>query len=136
MPNTTTLSIEIDPVGWQRPGQGRYGNRYTESKTATFQEQIRLAWRSQSGKKADGPIAVSLFLAFRMPKSWSKKKKESMAGKPMTSKPDADNVAKSILDALNKKAWEDDAQVYKVFVTKVWGWEPCITVTIRGDQHE
>lgn len=133
MPKSMNLTIETDPVGWQRPGRGKYGNRYTPDKTRNFQRMVQLAWSQRGKRKLYGPLTANIMLVFRMPKSWPKKQKERLAGKPMTSKPDVDNVAKSILDALNKLAWDDDAQVYKVFVTKVWGWEPCITVTVRED---
>ena len=38
---------------------------------------------------------------------------------PFTRKPDADNVAKSVLDALNGVAWLDDAQVTHLSVRKL-----------------
>ena len=37
-----------------------------------------------------------------------------------TSKPDADNYAKLILDALNGVLWRDDAQVVRLFAEKVY----------------
>lgn len=37
---------------------------------------------------------------------------------PDTSTPDADNIAKSVLDALNGAAWADDAQVDELHVCK------------------
>ena len=35
-------------------------------------------------------------------------------------KPDADNVAKIILDSLNKIAFDDDSQVVELQVNKLW----------------
>ena len=35
-------------------------------------------------------------------------------------KPDADNVAKLVLDALNKTAYDDDNQVVKITALKKW----------------
>ncbi|QSW33791.1 MULTISPECIES: RusA family crossover junction endodeoxyribonuclease [Leclercia] len=52
-----------------------------------------------------------------MPKSWSKKKRAEMNGKPHQSKPDKDNLEKALLDAL----FEDDAHIWDSRVTKLWG---------------
>lgn len=52
-----------------------------------------------------------------MPASWSQKKKALHAGRPHQSKPDVDNLTKSLLDAL----FEDDAHIWDVRVSKLWG---------------
>jgi len=52
-----------------------------------------------------------------LPKSWSKKKRAEMNGKPHQSKPDKDNLEKALLDAL----FEDDAHIWDSRVTKLWG---------------
>lgn len=59
-----------------------------------------------------------------MPKSWSKKKKESMNLKPHEQKPDIDNFLKALLDAIYK----DDSHIYDISVTKLWGYEGRILV--------
>jgi Holliday junction resolvase RusA-like endonuclease len=46
-------------------------------------------------------------------------------------KPDADNIAKIILDALNEVAWDDDAQVVQLSVCKRYDTDPCVIVTIE-----
>ncbi len=59
-----------------------------------------------------------------MPKSWSKQKKKNMDGEPHRSKPDIDNLIKALLDAI----FEDDADVWDLRATKVWGEEGQIVV--------
>lgn len=59
-----------------------------------------------------------------MPKSWSKKKRAEMNGKPHQSKPDKDNLEKALLDAL----FEDDAHIWDSRVTKLWGEEGQIII--------
>lgn len=52
-----------------------------------------------------------------MPKSWNQKKRAQMAGKPHQQKPDIDNLTKALLDAL----FDDDAHIWDVRTTKIWG---------------
>lgn len=52
-----------------------------------------------------------------MPKSWSKKKKNEMNGKPHTQKPDVDNLLKGLMDAV----YGDDSHIHTVFTQKIWG---------------
>lgn len=59
-----------------------------------------------------------------MPKSWSKKKKIEMAGKPHQQVPDKDNLEKALLDAL----FQDDSHIWDGRVTKIWGVKGGIVV--------
>ena len=51
-----------------------------------------------------------------MPKSWSKKKKALMVGKPMQQRPDLDNYLKGLFDATHK----EDSSIWKVTASKIW----------------
>lgn len=57
-----------------------------------------------------------------MPKSWSKKKKAAMRGKLHQQRPDYDNLAKGITDALywNHPEGKDDSHVADARITKLW----------------
>lgn len=52
-----------------------------------------------------------------MPKSWSKRKREAMDGRPHQQTPDKDNLEKALLDAL----FQDDCHIWDGRVTKRWG---------------
>ena len=67
---------------------------------------------------------VSLIFFIPMAKSWSKKKREQMLGKPHKAKPDIDNLAKAFLDAL----LAEDSYVWSLTAEKYWSNEPCIVV--------
>ena len=101
------------PVGKGRPRFTRGGHAYTPEKTAAFEEKVRLCWKTQSGKGFAGrvPLLASVMAYFPIPKSVSKKKAEAMTGTFHVNRPDADNIAKAILDALNGLAYPDDAAV-------------------------
>src|SRR5574343_544265 len=62
------------------------------------------------------PIPYKMTFYFEMPKSWSQKKREKMAGQPHLSKPDKDNVEKFVLDTLFK----NDSHVWSGWVEKRW----------------
>lgn len=66
-------------------------------------------------------------------KSTSKKKKQQMLEDLMfpTKKPDIDNIAKSILDALNKLAYRDDTQVVTLHMEKHYAEDPRVEVEIE-----
>ena len=65
-------------------------------------------------------------LIFYIPtaKSWSKKKRELMLGKPHKAKPDIDNLCKAFLDAL----LIEDSYVYSLCAEKYWANEGSIMV--------
>lgn len=68
----------------------------------------------------EGPIHLDVWANFEIPKSYSKKRRqECEIGNEMpTKKPDIDNIAKVVLDALNGVAYHDDSQVTNLKVRK------------------
>lgn len=68
----------------------------------------------------EGAIAANIVAVYKMPESASKKRRELMASGIMKpcKKPDADNVAKIVLDSLNGIAYKDDSQVVYLSVQK------------------
>lgn len=79
--------------------------------------------RDKAGNYLPGDI-VSLEFYICMPKSWSKKKKKALEGKPHQQTPDIDNLIKAFLDAL----LDDDSSVWSVHATKHWAVEGKIVV--------
>ena len=77
------------------------------------------------------PLEVEITACFPIPKSATKKDRERiklMEYYP-TKKPDADNIAKVVCDALNGRAYKDDAQVIDLTVHKRFG-DPKVIVKI------
>jgi len=60
-----------------------------------------------------------------MPKSWSKKKRLDMFGKPHQQRPDKDNLEKALLDAI----LDEDCRIWDSRTTKIWGMDGCITIS-------
>jgi Holliday junction resolvase RusA-like endonuclease len=81
-------------------------------------------------------VRVIVEATFAPPASWSGRRRAAAIGTPHTQKPDADNLAKAIKDALNRLAWTDDAQVAELTVRKMWGeieGTRVVVERIRGD---
>jgi len=125
------FTVPGEPRGWARARtQGK--RFFTDGKTAS-EKQAVAAWAMEAGAKIiEGPIDVKLTAYLRIPQYVSKKRRENMmAGiERPTKKPDADNLAKLALDALNGVCWKDDVQVVDLTVRKFWSYEPRLVVEI------
>lgn len=114
----------------QTKGRPRFGNgrTYTDKRTLLAEQDIRHAWE-QAGQPClgDGPIALSLTVAFARPKSHLRKDGSlSATGRRFpwpTKRPDLDNTLKLFADSLNRRAWMDDAQIVTAYTQKVWASE-------------
>lgn len=85
----------------------------------------------------DEPLHMSIHAYFTLPKSFSKAKRElAEEGRLFpTKKPDVDNIAKIICDALNGIAYGDDKQIVELIVkkryTKHENAEPFAVIAIK-----
>ena len=98
--------------------RGGFARAYTERDHPihAYKQAIRLAYVNAGGEVLEGPVSVRIVCWFDRPKSHSKKRRQEP--EPKTTKPDADNLAKGIGDALNEIAYNDDGQVYRLTVEK------------------
>ena len=110
-----------DPKGKGRPRVTRYGT-YTPEATKKYEELVRRSWLN-SGLEPfpdDATLYCHIHAHFAIPKSCTKKQRKELAFAPHTKKPDCDNVAKAILDALNGLAFRDDSAIAKLVVEKTY----------------
>lgn len=86
-------------------------------------------------KPLEGPISMMITARYGVPKSKSKKMKELMLNGTLypEKKPDADNIAKVVCDALNGLAYKDDCQIVSLLVTKQYSEEPHVNVFIHQE---
>lgn len=98
------------------------GHAVTPKDTVTYENWVRLNYKEQCGEYLEGSIRVRIIAYYKIPKSYSKKRVQAiLEGKEQPiKKPDADNIAKIILDSLNDIAFHDDSQVVELIVTKRW----------------
>ena len=114
-------------------------NIYTPKKTVAEEKAIAEAWKQKNGLISyEGPVIVRIVLGMPIPKSASKTKKKAMLDRKIrpTTKPDADNCAKLILDALNGLAYQDDNQIVSLTVKKYYTDVPKIMVKVAEWQPE
>ena len=123
--------VHGDPVGKGRPRFTRDGRIYTPERTRTYERMVRQAYVESGGPHfGDQQLTVTIMAFFQMPQSWGKKQRRRMDGSFCGKKPDADNLIKSTLDALQGAAYEDDKQVVVVACSKYWSMKGSLYVDI------
>ena len=122
-----TIKIPIKAIGKGRPRFTRTGHAYTPEKTREYERMVRLAYQ---GECYSGKIEVAIRAYYEPPKSLSKKKRNALIGQPYDKKPDIDNMAKAVLDALNGKAFADDKNIVGLEAFKWYGESDMLYVTI------
>mgnify|MGYP000721437011 CR=1 FL=1 len=130
------FEVEGKPVGKGRPRFKRMGNfvqTYTPEKTAAYEKLVRLRFQNAGGVITEKPVRIKIVACFAPPKSTRKRDKAEMLANRIlpVKKPDSDNIAKIILDALNKIAYIDDSQVIELVVKKRYSAEAKVTVHIE-----
>ena len=102
------------PVPKARPRLGRGGNVYTPVKTKRYEELV--AWKTKEVIKE--PLAGNVALYIKV----------YVKGNVF---PDLDNIAKSILDGMNKVAYHDDKQVSCLVIQRIKGQEEKVEVELE-----
>lgn len=131
------FTLSEDPFGWQRAGQGG-GRTFTTKRTRTYEGRVRAACQDvmrRSGDQAyEEPVVMTIIFRLYPPDSWSKKKRAAaLAGDiGTTGRFDIDNLAKAILDALNKVAFKDDRLIVRLVLEKVARETVGVDVTVES----
>ena len=124
------MILEVAPFAKPRMTQrDRWAKRQIVKDYFAFRDTVKqeikrlLALQNNNDKKSWEELDIGFFIP--MPKSWSKKKKLSMAGTPHKQRPDLDNYIKGLLDAL----LEEDCKVWRISARKIWvDTKGCITI--------
>ena len=137
----TVLIIKMsgEPRGKGRPRatvRGGYASVYTDPKTKKYEASVRaVATAAMAGQDPfEGPLSVSLRFRMPIPKSATRRARAGMVAGEIAhlSRPDIDNLTKSVLDALNKVAFADDGQVVRNFAVKVYAEQPGVDIRIEA----
>ena len=127
-----TITVPGKPVGKARPRFMKNGHTYKAESDRKYELLVQQRWQAAGGAYyGDVPIMAQIVAYFPIPASVSKTKAKKMKDGFASKKPDADNVAKSILDALNGFAYADDKQVVGLTVQKLYDVNARVVVTIE-----
>ena len=122
------------PRGKQRPKVTRNGT-YTPEETKRYEQKVLACFLNEYPRMKPIRSGVNVFVHafFEIPKSYGKARRERILNglERPTKKPDADNIAKIILDALNGKVILDDKQVVVLTVKKHYSMIPRVEVLIE-----
>lgn len=131
------FTVPDEPKGKARPRV--FTNKAGESHAITPQDTLSyenlVKWvfaNTQEAKKLEGEIEAKIVAMYPISKSMTKKNRKLVDEGKLhpTKKPDLDNVAKIILDSLNKIAFDDDSQVTRLIVEKHYSDNPRVEVIL------
>ena len=114
------------------------GIKYTPKDIVEYANLVKMnfistfpAWNP--AQYIDKPLSVVINVYKQVPASYSNKKRErALAGEIRpTVKPDCDNIAKNINDALNGIAFPDDKQIVSLTVNKFYAFDERVEVSIN-----
>lgn len=130
-----TFTVPGDPFPKLRPrfrhvvtrAGASFTSAYTPAKSAKYEKAVKtyamLAMR-QAGQFTPflGGLELDCQFFMPVPKSWTKRATaQALQGElPHTSRPDLDNLVKSIKDGLNEVVWQDDSQVVSLLASKFY----------------
>lgn len=126
-------------VGKQRPRATTFGGHariYTPKETMNYENLVKFSFLEKYPNfiPYDNETAIKVHIrAYKpIPKAYSKKKRQlALDGiiRPKT-KPDLDNIAKSILDGLNQVAFVDDKCVVDLHIEQYYHQVEFVFITI------
>lgn len=123
--------VEGEPVPKSRPRFAN-GRAYTPKRTKDYEQKVREAYTGDM-YPAGIPLKMLITAYLAIPKSATVKVSDGMRKGHLrpVKRPDADNIAKSITDALNGVAYADDKQIVRLTVAKYYSIWPRVEVEIE-----
>lgn len=142
MERITIIAFEIEgkaePQGRPRATKMGAGIRlYDPPKSKAYKRVVGLKGRSHMAKNHlepyTEPLRVTLRFYFKPPKSYSKKRLKAIESKQElhVKKPDSDNLAKAVTDALNTICYKDDSQIVELIIRKEYSYKDYTSVKIE-----
>lgn len=144
MKKSINFAVLGAPMGKERPKATTFGGHarmYTPKKTKSYENKVAIAYQTaySNEKPIATAISVSLVAYFPLLKSdytpkgaLSKSGMRKLNGEERpTKKPDADNIAKAVLDGLNGLAFVDDCQIINLSILKRYSERARVEVYIN-----
>lgn len=100
----------------------QFTSHYTDAKTRSYEAKIGYYAMEAKGRErwniSDKPLRVYLEARFKIPESYSNKRKLELTGAKYAQKPDADNLCKCWADGCAAVLFNDDKQVCEILIVK------------------
>ncbi len=131
--------INLDPYPSPRPRFTRQGRAYMPSEYTAWKKSFLKEWEKLRLDRFEPGVALNVSITFyiKPPMSISKVKKNqnllNAESWRVVKKPDLDNLEKSVLDALNGHAWDDDNQISDLSSRKRYSLNPRVEIVIKED---
>lgn len=110
-----------NPIPWARVKTGRYGNKYDSQKLKKRVVGDMLKYQFRGKSSLFGCLYMIITFYHEIPSSWSRLKKEKVAGKRKSSRPDKSNLTKFYEDVMQDVGiYKDDAQIVASFEEKLY----------------
>lgn len=134
------FSVPGDPIGQGRPRFTRK-NRipYDPPKSKQYKAKVQREFQKvYRGKPFKGDIGVAITAWFGVPKSYTVKRKLAclQGVERPHKKPDADNIEKGLLDALNGLAYLDDKQIIELQISKRYAQTGQGRVDVKIEEYD
>lgn len=138
-----SFTLPIVPTAQARPKvavRGKFAQAYkTKDQQANERTLEACLKEHQPEKPLSGPLVLEFVAALPVPRSKSKKAKEAMLNgwDYPAKKPDLDNLAKQLKDAMTRmQFWGDDAQVVCLRCKKIYAeagrWDVAVYDAVRA----
>ena len=138
MNNRIEITVYGDPKAQKRHRHAKAGN-FIKTYDPSSADKTDFYWICHN-KRPKEPftcaLSVHMTFVFKRPKSHYGTGKNAGVLKKTAptyhiSTPDADNLCKLPIDALNKFFWKDDSQICELSALKIYGDNPQTRITIR-----
>lgn len=133
-----TLTVEVLglPVAQGRPRAARFGagvRLYDPAKSKDWKRTVHYTVAEKIAPEShrfplQGPLVVTLRFSMPRPKSLPKRVQHH------TKRPDLDNCAKAVMDALNGLVYRDDSQVWWLDVSKCYSDRPGVRIEVKESE--
>ena len=124
------LTFKIEPKPCSRPRVGKFGTYYNKT-YLKFKNDMKAIIDCQPIMLFEKKLLAHVKFYMPIPKSLSMKKQDELVGKYCDTGGDVDNLLKSIFDALNKIAYNDDKQIVGGSQYKYYSKMPRIEITLE-----
>lgn len=118
-------AVDLKPYGKARPRVTRWGTFMPKQYEAS-REALMLMYGGRI--HTDEPLHLSVVAVRRMPKNWSKKRKEAADGSLCLVKPDLDNIVGAVMDAI----FGEDNNIVSIDAKKIWGLEHQLQIKVEA----